>query len=132
MCNCMKEHCSLCHHKWVALQKMVLEKALSDSLEVDTKYFKSLPAKANEYTPDLYNSIMSSYMCYATDNGIKWSYPQLFSRTEMFPPEDEFLVKFGWFQYEYLCHVNSPFAERLKPEPMIPNSKHRWMEQWIW
>ena len=122
MCNCMREHCSMCHHKWLAINDMML----SDSLEIDIKYFKSLPDKATEYTHDLYNNIMGAYMCYATDNDIEWSFPQLFSKTESFPPEGEFMVKFGWFQYEYLNHINSPFAESLKPDPIEPKMPNGW------
>ena len=99
------------------LQQMITDEVI----RIDKKYFKLLPSKVTEYSPDLYNSIMSAYMCYSTENGIEWSYPQMFSRAESFPPEGEFMEKFGKFQYQYLKHINSPIAERLNPEPKMPN-----------
>ena len=84
-------------------------------LSIDNDYFGALPESVANYSPELYDSIMAAYMVYASDNDIHWTLPQLFGRADS-KDMSEFMDKFGWFQIQYLEHINSPLADRLKPQ----------------
>ena len=102
-----------------------LRKGAQGYLEIDNDYFGELPESVVEYSPELYNSIMAAYMVYASDNDIHWSFPQLFSTAGSDGEIDEFMDKFGWFQFQYLEHINSPLANRMKPQPKYSSNNWR-------